>query len=163
MISLDTFYLAYYILHIPITVLIDSTIVTPSSYQLDISKNILAFHIQQNRDFLLVETPLWFKLFGLVELVFQLPLFFYFSYQILRKNTSNANYLVLSVIYGFNAAFTTFICIGYALIEGEAHGLSSAQAFQLAAVYVPYLVIPSLILLDSAWRITGLVKKSKLD
>ncbi|KAG2734093.1 hypothetical protein G9P44_003618 [Scheffersomyces stipitis] len=161
MISLDSFYLAYYLLHIPITVFIDSTIVVPPESQLSISKSILEFHIAQNSDFLLVEKPLWFTLFGWVELVFQLPLFVYFSYKIARNHTHDGLYLVLSVVYGFNAAFTTFVCIGYALIQGESYGLTSSQTLQLAAIYVPYLLIPGLILIDSGSRLVGLVSQKE--
>lgn len=72
----DTFYFLYFLLHIPITVLIDSALAIPPKYQLDIQKTILEFHISENKDFLLARPPSWLRVFGWIELVLQLPLFF---------------------------------------------------------------------------------------
>ncbi|KAK6198027.1 transmembrane protein 6/97 [Scheffersomyces amazonensis] len=148
MISLDTFYLAYYIIHIPITILIDSSIIVPTKYLLPVSQHILDFHISTNHDFLLVEKPLWFKISGLLELTFQLPLFFYLAWS-LWNNRKSINYYVFSIIYGFNAAFTTLLCLAAVYNDGPAFGLTSPQILNLMAVYSPYLGIPLLILVES--------------
>lgn len=72
----DTFYFLYFLLHIPITVLIDSALAIPKEYQLNIQKSLLEFHIGQNKDFLLANPPSWLTVFGWIELVLQLPFFF---------------------------------------------------------------------------------------
>ncbi|KAK6460984.1 transmembrane protein 6/97 [Scheffersomyces coipomensis] len=153
MISLDTFYLAYYILHVPITILIDSSIVIPPQYLLPISHTILDFHISTNRDILLLEKPLWFKVSGFFELVFQLPLFFYFIYILLKKRKT-INYYVFSILYGFNASFTTLICLAYVYTNSaQTMTLTPNEVYNLISLYIPYLLIPLLILIDSIIRI----------
>ena len=106
---IDKVYLWYFIIHIPITIFIDSSIVIPKHYQLPITKSILEFHISTNNDILLAYPQTWFKIFGFIELIFQLPLFFYFIYKLLSSNRRvlDVNYYLWSIIYGFNAGFTT--------------------------------------------------------
>lgn len=155
--KLDKFYLVYFLLHIPITVLIDSNIVVPDEHRLAISKSILEFHISTNNDILLINNPLWFKLFGLVELVFQLPLFFYCSL-LLYKQVSKS-YYVYMIIYGFNASFTTFVCLGYIYFEGIASNMSNFEIYNLLAIYSPYLFIPLVMLVDYSKRTIKLLNE----
>lgn len=160
--NLDRFYLVYLLIHIPITILIDSNIVVPIEYAFEISKKILNFHIETNHDFLLRERPIWFQIFGLIELVFQLPLFFYCSYHIYLQKSKT--YYIYMIIYGFNAAFTTFVCLGVTYFEGHLYGLTPSQVFNLIAIYVPYLLIPLLIMVDYSHRTIKLLnEKIKLE
>lgn len=160
--KLDKFYLGYFLIHIPITILIDSNIVVPIEYALELSKLILNFHISANHDFLLLEKPVWFQLFGLVELVFQLPLFFYCSYHLYKQQSKS--YYVYMIIYGFNAAFTTFVCLGVTYFEGHLHGLTTPQIYNLIAIYVPYLLIPFVIMVDYSCRTSRLLnQKNKVE
>lgn len=71
----DTFYFVYLLLHIPITVLIDSALAIPQQYQLQVQKTLINFHISQNKDFLLAAPPTWLTFFGWIELTLQLPFF----------------------------------------------------------------------------------------
>ena len=146
---IDKVYLWYFIIHIPITIFIDSSIVIPEQYQLSITKSILNFHITTNNDILLAYPQTWFKIFGFVELVFQLPLFFYFIYKLLSPNSLDVNYYLWSMIYGFNAGFTTFVCLIWLIIEYRNFQLLDYQLINLLAIYTPYLLLPLILLIHS--------------
>lgn len=66
---------AFSITHIIISVLIDSTVVIPQQYQLDIQKQISEYHVTTNNDILLLNAPAWLKAFVWLELIFQVPFF----------------------------------------------------------------------------------------
>lgn len=147
----DKFYFAYFLLHIPITVFMDSNIVVPKEYLVSWAQAVLDFHISTNKDFLLVETPLWLQVFGLFELVFQLPLFVYCSIKLYKGN--DRLHWIWMVIYGFNASFTTLVCLVYVYLTGDQYGLSFGERINLLGIYSPYLVIPLVMLIDYVKRI----------
>ena len=148
---IDKVYLWYFIIHIPITIFIDSSIVIPKHYQLSITKSILEFHISTNNDILLAYPQTWFEIFGFIELIFQLPLFFYFIYKLLSSNRRvlDVNYYLWSIIYGFNAGFTTFVCLIWLIIEYKNFQLLDLQLINLLAIYIPYLLLPLILLIHS--------------
>lgn len=155
--GIDRFYLAYMILHVPITVFVDSNLVIPSEYQLSISKAILNFHLEANKDFLLVTLPLWLKVFGLIELVFQLPLFVYCAVEIWKQ--TSVDYYLWMIVYGFNAALTTLVCMAYVWVDGTSHGLLLQDVVKLELIYFPYLLIPGYMLVDHFQRVKKLLKR----
>ncbi|CCK72660.1 Ema19p KNAG_0L00370 [Huiozyma naganishii CBS 8797] len=144
----QAFYKWYFLLHIVITVLVDATVVVPARWQL--VPALAQWHIRQNDDFLLRERPLWMQAFVLVELVFQLPLFFYFPGRLHRlgprKNktqTDNSLLRGLLKVYGYNAALTSLCCCAAVVLRCAAGGVSTATALTLLALYLPYVVIPA--------------------
>lgn len=158
--TLDRVYWWYFVAHVPITVLIDSTIVIPKDYQLAVQKWILNFHLAANKDFLLEVLPLWLRVFGLFELVVQLPMFVIGAYKLQRHDPS---VWPLLIVYGFNASFTTLVCLVYAWYEGPAYGLSDPDIYKLIAVYLPYFVLPLIMLVDGYSRVVKALIKTKLD
>ena len=86
--KLDTFYRLYFLIHIPITVLVDSALVIPPAYRLAIQTKVLNFHISENKDFILLLAPSWLKVAGFVELIFQLPVFFIGIYALWNGKSS---------------------------------------------------------------------------
>lgn len=133
------FYYFYFLLHIPITVLIDSAVVIPPKFR--IAGWLLESHIARYHDFLLWDRPTWLKIFVLLELVVQLPLFFHFAKQ-LRQNCVPRGTLKL---YGILASTTTLVCIG-AILEGHypdtAIPLSPLDKLRLVGVYLPTFLLP---------------------
>lgn len=81
----DTFYFVYCLLHVPITVLIDSSLAIPREYQPQMQQMIIKFHVSTNKDFLLQSPPVWLVVFGWIELVFQLPFFFIAAYALYKR------------------------------------------------------------------------------
>ncbi|CAI5756909.1 unnamed protein product [Candida verbasci] len=155
---LDTIIYYYFVIHIPITIFIDSSIIIPYNYQLSFTREILKFHINLNNDFLLDYSPNWFKIFGTFELFGQLPLFIYFIYNYRKQDI---NYLLWLLIYGFEASFTTFVCLIWIYLEHENYYTTYNQAINLILIYCPYLIIPSLIMIQSIYKIKKLTKKVK--
>ncbi|RLV85196.1 putative membrane protein [Meyerozyma sp. JA9] len=152
--TIDKFYLWYFLIHIPITLLVDASLVVPREYLPSISLKLLEFHISTNKDFLLVQLPLWLQAFGAVELLFQLPLFVIGAYCLYIKSRAIYPYMLL---YGFNASFTTAVCIVHVFHDGHSYGLSEAQVRQLILVYVPYFAIPFVMMVDYLNRISAIV------
>lgn len=64
------------------------------------------------------------------------------------------------IIYGFNASFTTFVCLVVTYFEGNSHNLSNKEVYNLIAIYIPYLLIPLVILVDYSVRTTKLLNES---
>lgn len=159
--SIDTFYLAYFLVHIPITIFMDSALVVPAEYRFLFASALLDFHISTNKDFMLVSTPIWLKVFGLFELLFQLPLFFYCSAKLWEANTRK--HWVYMVLYGFNAAFTTLVCLVYIFAEGPHNGLTQGETYKLMAIYFPYLAIPAFMMIDYGKRISEALSKTKIE
>lgn len=160
----DKVYFYYFLIHTPITILIDSTFAIPVEYQFEIQKKIHDFHVTSNKDFLGVNSPLWMKTFVVWELLFQLPFFIYASYDYLKNKqvSYSKNLWIAFLLYGFNAGFTTFICLIYVLLDGDQHGLSYGEWFNLIGLYTPTMVLPFYMMYDFWGRINKeLVLKDK--
>ena len=148
--GIDKFYIAYFLIHIPITLIIDSCIIIPEEQRFQFQKQFLEFHISSNKDFLLVSLPLWLKVFGLFELFVQLPFFAIGAYMLMKQIKQ---VYPCMLIYGFNASFTTLVCLVHILCDYERFGLTTSESYKLAALYIPYLVIPLVMLVDYSIRI----------
>ncbi|CAK9442296.1 uncharacterized protein LODBEIA_P60390 [Lodderomyces beijingensis] len=151
--SLDALVFGYYLTHIPVTLVIDASVIIPKQYHSQLTSFLVQFHTSQNKDIVLLYPQIWFKTFILVEVVFQLPLFVYFCYKYLKRQL-DARYYAWSLIYGFNASFTTFVCMVYICMEGGNFGLSEVEAVKLVAVYSPYLFFPLVILVHAFQKLT---------
>lgn len=154
----DTLYYWYFAAHIPITLVMDSTIVVPPRFQLGFQKMLLAFHLRQNKDFLLVELPLWLRISGAFELFVQLPIFVLALYALRRKLVW---IFPVIMVYGFNAFFTTLLCLAYIYTGAETRGLLTREMFNLLGLYVPYLVIPFFMMVECGLRVNKLMKNGK--
>lgn len=152
-------YYYYFLLHIPITLLIDAQVVIPERYHP--AAALYKWHIAQNNDFLLQEKPDWLYNFVVVELVLQLPLFFYFAKGLRRtgpiagqsklakaaNSTRDKNLYRWLRIYGWNAAFTTLACMitiyqrGYYPLTPLVP-MSPEDKLRLILVYLPTFLLP---------------------
>lgn len=154
----DTFYYWYFLVHIPITLLVDSCLVIPQESRYWVQQLVFNFHVHMNKDFLLEKPALWLQTFGWFEILVQLPIFFVAPLALARN--SSKIYVVMTV-YGFNAFLTTLVCLVYVLDKGEAHGLSVEETWNLFALYVPYLVIPLFMMVDCGWRVMRMLEQVK--
>lgn len=148
----DQVYFWYFLVHIPVTVMIDLCLVIPKEARWLVQNAMVDFHVDFNSDFLLKNPPLWLQAFGVVELAFQLPFFFVAAWALyhgLRR------IWVAMCLYGFNASLTTAVCIAYVYAEGAAHELSPGEIKNLASLYCPYFFLPLFMMIDMAWRINS--------
>lgn len=156
--SRDKFYTAFFLIHIPVTILIDSCLVLPPHMRWPIQEAILNYHIAQNKDFLLIHSPLWLSAAGAIELVFQLPFFFVGAYSLLY---SAYQYYPLIFAYGVNAALTTLFCLVEIAAYNNQHAdvvgffVESADKWKLASVYLPTFIIPFAMCIDFYQRMSA--------
>lgn len=156
-----TAYGLYCLVHIPITLLVDSCLCVPEWLRPGFQQAVVEFHVTSNHDFLLRAPPTWLVVFGALELLFQLPFFFFAAYGFLvalRPPRSLARWVA---VYGFNAALTTFVCLVEILVHGGDHGLTPVQVWLLAGVYLPTFLIPLVLFIDGMCLWDG--PKQKLE
>ncbi|GMM34529.1 Ema19 protein [Saccharomycopsis crataegensis] len=158
--KLDTFYLLYFLIHIPITVLVDSALVIPPAYRLAIQTKVLNFHISENKDFILLLAPSWLKVAGFVELIFQLPVFFIGIYALWNDIKK---FYPLLMTYGFNASLTTLFCLYDIYIYNNGSSdllgftITQSDRLKLFWVYFPTFLIPLVMFIDLTIRITKML------
>lgn len=102
--------------------------------------------------------------FVIWELIFQLPFFVYGAYDYLRNNRRgySKSMWVWFLLYGFNAGFTSLICVIEILWNGNSHGLNIGEVIKLALVYFPTTILPFIMMIDFIKRINGdLLSKKK--
>ncbi|KXZ55009.1 hypothetical protein GPECTOR_3g172 [Gonium pectorale] len=140
---LDVIFLAFFIIHIPTTLLVDSQSVFPAEYYPPWAKEALKWHIEMNGDHLVSKNPTWFVSLVWGEVLYQLPFFFVASYAFIKRR----NWIrVPSIIYGAHVV-TTMIPILTDILFGPDSG---PKRHTLAAIYVPYLIVPLLLLVRMA-------------
>lgn len=152
-------YYYYFLLHIPITILIDSQVVIPPQYHP--ASALAEWHVKQNNDFLLQEKPTWLYYFVWLELVLQLPLFFYFARGLRPSNVTTIKTKASKAanaasekslnrwlrIYGWNASLSTLISMITIYQRGYYPSqplvpLSSDDRLKLILVYFPTFLLP---------------------
>ncbi len=154
--SLDAAYFIYFMIHVPLTLLIDDTFLIPPKYQLSIQKSLYRYQVTHNKDFLASELPIWMKYFVAVELIFQLPVFLACIGSYLKsgskKHISRKLYPYI-LMYGFNAAFTSFQCLVYIYLQASSYELSQYETYNLLGLYTPTFLIPFFMCIDITSRL----------
>lgn len=164
--TIDSVYFYYFIIHTPITIFMDATFVIPDEYQNFIQKRLSLFHIEQNKDFLAIESPLWMKFFVVWELIFQLPFFIYAIINYLQNGRKfySKKLWIMFLVYGFNAGFTTLLCICYIVSDSGKYQLTTGEFLNLLGLYTPTMLLPFYMMYDFWIRINNelLIKDKKL-
>lgn len=143
----------YFLSHIPITLFIDLQAVLPAELYPQEFSNLLRWYAKEFKDPLMQDPPVWFKSFVFCELVFQLPFFPIAAYAFFKGSCRWIR--IPAIIYAVHT-ITTLIPILYIFLLED---FSKAVAFKgvrpenfrerltLIGVYVPYLIIPIILLL----------------
>ncbi|AOA61502.1 hypothetical protein PP7435_CHR1-2885 [Komagataella phaffii CBS 7435] len=155
---MEYFYFIYFLLHIPITVVIDATVVIPPWFQWQ--EKLVEFHQQANGDFLLDSKPLWFRSFVYLELILQLPAFVVLVVDYWRNSRFSPRWYPLITIYGFNAALTTYTCLVYITQREVGSGLVRFN-WPLFLVYLPTFIIPAVMSVQYYLKCVSLLSKVK--
>lgn len=159
---LDSVYFYYFVVHAPITVLMDATFVIPRERQWAVQRALSDFHVTTNHDYLAASPPVWLQTFVWVELAYQLPLFLVAIVDYLRnKRMGYSKWLWTPlVVYGFNAGFTSLVCVAEILCNGQSHALTADQTWSLAGVYLPTTILPFVMMADYMSRISLRLNKT---
>ncbi|KAI7870773.1 transmembrane protein 6/97 [Spinellus fusiger] len=139
---LDLIYLVYFVIHIPITLGIDGQALYPPLFVPKGAKSVLKFYIDTYKDPLMGSPiPLyWFLSFITAELTLQLPFFFYAIYGLYK-------------VYSAHVATTVLATLSEVLLN-PLHPISSSERLILCVFYLPYFVLPLVMLVDSYRRVS---------
>ncbi|KAI9275928.1 transmembrane protein 6/97 [Phascolomyces articulosus] len=149
---LDLVYFIYFLTHIPITLCIDLQGFYPADQIPQVLKDAVAFYVNTYKDpFMGATTPIhWFEGVTLCELFLQLPFFFVALYGLYNDSI---HVRVGLMVYASHVA-TTMVPIFAELFFNPGFGLSESEIWTLFGFYVPYLIIPLTILIDSYIRVS---------
>ncbi|KAH7301306.1 hypothetical protein KP509_23G019500 [Ceratopteris richardii] len=129
----DLFFTTYFVMHIFITVFVDSQAILPASlYPLPL-RSIFSWHISFSGDYLMRDMPPYFKGLVFAEVFLQIPLFFANAYGFYHEKRWART---TGLIYGVTAA-TSLVPILTDFLYSNV-----ATKNLLMAIYVPFLVIP---------------------
>ncbi|BBN12330.1 sigma intracellular receptor 2 [Marchantia polymorpha subsp. ruderalis] len=126
----------FFLIHLPIMLLIDLQVLVPRHFFPTFAQELLNWHIENSGDFLMANPPLYFKSFVYAEYAIQLPLHVANAYAFLRGKRWGR---MTGIIYGVHVA-TTMIPILADILASD-----SPKRNNLLGVYVPYLLIPLLV------------------
>ncbi|KAJ3317227.1 Transmembrane protein 97 [Blyttiomyces sp. JEL0837] len=139
----DLFLFVYFILHIPITVCIDSQIVLPASLYPKALIDANQGWIDSANDFLVAGGSKefdWFYSIVLGELVFQFPFFFYGAYALYKDHVS---FRIPGAIYASHVLTTLVPIVGTFLLTDRQ---TFEQTVLTLSVYGLWVLIPAILL-----------------
>ncbi|KAM6242540.1 sigma intracellular receptor 2 [Porphyrio hochstetteri] len=139
----------YFLSHIPITLLIDLQALLPAGIYPQGLTELLEWYVTTFRDPLMLQPPEWFKAFVYCEAFLQLPFFPVAGYAFLKGGCRWIR--TPAIIYSTHVATTLFAIFTHILFhdfsKSELLGPQTLrERLTLLSVYVPYLLIPLLIL-----------------
>ncbi|GAA5877717.1 hypothetical protein JCM3774_006653 [Rhodotorula dairenensis] len=150
----DRIYLIFLAVHIPATLLVDVQALFCAE-RLSPAWLRKAFLFAAQDDPLLqnANAPLfaWFQAFIILEVLFQVPVFF-LGVQGLWKR--DASIWPLLAIYGASSSTTTFACLATVLTMP---GIKPEHLVKLLASYVPFFLVPLAMTVDYGVRLTSLM------
>ncbi|KAI6141748.1 transmembrane protein 6/97 [Pisolithus tinctorius] len=168
---LDLLYFSFFLIHIPATLLLDCQALYPKWAVPSPIKALPIIYLSFSSDPLIAGVfgyaPgdfAWFKLFLYLEAFFQLPIFVLGAFKLWQDSPS---IYPLLIMYGASTATTVLPCLALLLstpttspatVAAGIHSVTSFQRILLLSSYIPFLVIPLLIAVDMAFRLSKLVK-----
>ena len=131
--------LFYYIIHIPITLFIDSQVIFPAHlYPLPLT-NVLNNYVKTLEDNLVGTKPMWFVAMTYGEIFFQFPFFFISIYAFWKKR----NWIrIPTIIYGTHVATTLVPIIGSVLFDEALKPQNQFALLALLAIYSIWFIVP---------------------
>jgi len=137
--GLRKFFATYFFLHVPATALIDAqALVKDKALIPTFAREILEFHVEQNRDFLMLDPAPWLKSFIFCECFLQLPTLVLLLRKFLRKDGRNVK--VIGLCYSSHV-MTTMVPILTAIVFNREGGNKDFN-WQLFLIYFPYFLVP---------------------
>ncbi|KAG2056720.1 hypothetical protein BDR06DRAFT_909137 [Suillus hirtellus] len=169
---LDLVYFVFFLVHIPATLLIDLQALYPPWLIPYFIRALPRLYIQMSNDPLIGSVLgllgdskpfVWFKTFLAVEALFQFPVFILGARGLWRDSRS---IYVLLLVYAASTTTTTLPCLSVLLAtpttsaQTIANKIVSVTTFQrslLLSSYIPFFVIPFIMTIDMAYRLSRLV------
>jgi len=166
---LDLVYFLFFLMHIPATLLIDLQAIYPTAMVPKVIAQLPVLYVQMSGDPLIgggmgyfgtEETYVWFKTFLFLEAIFQLPTFVLGARAL--YNNSRSIYPLL-LVYAASTTTTTLPCLSVILATPlapvvAAGAITPAQQLLLLSSYLPFFLLPLVMTVDMAIRVSALVK-----
>ncbi|GAA6001140.1 Ema19p [Rhodotorula paludigena] len=147
----DWVYLTFLAVHIPATLLVDVQALFCAEYFSPAwLREIFIFAAKEDPLLTNATAPLfaWFQSFIILEVLFQLPVFFLGVRGLWKRQSTIYPLLAL---YGASSSTTTFACIATVLTTP---GLTQPQLTKLLVSYVPFMLVPLAMAVDYGARMT---------
>ncbi|KAI8581662.1 hypothetical protein K450DRAFT_230576 [Umbelopsis ramanniana AG] len=154
---LDLTYFMYMASHIPITMFFDCQVLYPTSWIPQPLLDLTAWYIQEFKDPLIsnANNLPWFKSFIYCEALIQLP-FFFWSLHGLYYNKPITRVGLLA--YGAHVATTVIATLAEVGFGSPARlTMTARERYTLIGLYLPYLIIPATMVVDSWFKLSPLV------
>lgn len=156
----DLLYVGFFLIHAISTLVIDIQPLLPDALRIGLFKSLLDFYLRQTNDPLMTGARLhdpdylWFRWFLLHEVIFFTPCFV-LGIRGLLKGTTTIYPLLLA--YGAAASTTTATCVVVLVFGHPKVPLNHTQLSLLLSSYIPFFVIPAIILVDMYNRVHRLI------
>ncbi|CCM04167.1 uncharacterized protein FIBRA_06329 [Fibroporia radiculosa] len=169
---LDLLYFSFFAMHATATILMDLQVIYPPSLVPPFMKALTDFYISNYGDPLIggvmgllgrKEDFVWFHTFVMVEAFFQLPVFFIGMRGLWKDSRS---IYVLLLVYATSATITALPCVTVLLatpftspetIAANIVSITPAQRTMLLSSYIPFFLLPLLMVVDLSFRVLKLV------
>ncbi|WFD38019.1 uncharacterized protein MJAP1_000967 [Malassezia japonica] len=159
----DLFYFVYFAFHLFASLCVDIQGLLPPAVVPEVLRNVLQDYLEQSADPLIpnVWHPryAWFRVSLLSEFVIQVPAFV--IGMVALWNDDKRVYPLLAV-YGLLGSFTTLQCIAMVTMGEERALLSSANLAFILQNYIPFFVLPGVIMVDMVVRIMRLLSPRRI-
>ncbi|KAL5015692.1 hypothetical protein ScPMuIL_005281 [Solemya velum] len=151
---LDILFSFYFVIHIPACVLIDSQAILPRWLYPSQLVRLNEWYTTTFKDTMMIDPPMWFRSFCLCEVLFQFPYFFVAASAFWRGAAASKWIRIPNLVYSSHVATTVVAIVAHIMFEdfsGYKHpGPETPQErLTLIGIYLPFLVIPFLMLLDA--------------
>lgn len=157
----DLFYFLFFAMHLFASLCVDIQGLVPATYVPKVFRNVLADYLTKSRDPLVPNTWLpryaWFRMSLLSEFMLQVPAFLVGLYAFWYNDARAYPFLIA---YGAIACFTTLQCIAMVTIGEERVHLSEANLLFILQNYIPFMMIPGVLMIDMIVRTTRRIHTS---
>jgi len=144
---LDLVFVCFFVTHVPTSLAVDAQCLVPAEYFPEPLRLLLDYHVATFKDPLMGTCPPWLRAVIFCELAFQVPFFLVATYAFCRGR----NWIrIPSLIYGTHTSTTLVPILGSFWLGDESKGappLSLAEKWTLTGIYIPYLILPLLLVL----------------
>ncbi|GAA5982138.1 hypothetical protein JCM10908_004755 [Rhodotorula pacifica] len=150
----DRIYLIFLAIHIPATLLVDvQALFCAERFSPAWLRKAFLFAAQDDPLLQNANAPLfaWFQSFIILEVLFQVPVFFLGVRGLWKRD---ASIWPLLALYGASSSTTTFACLATVLTMP---GIKPEHLVKLLASYVPFFLVPLAMAVDYGTRLTALV------
>nr|XP_040030435.1 sigma intracellular receptor 2 [Gasterosteus aculeatus aculeatus] len=147
---LEVLFFFYFASHIPITLFIDLQALLPEHVYPQPLKDLLQWYAQEFRDPMVLDPPQWFQSFIFCEALIQMPFFPVAAYAFLKGGCKWIR--TPAIVYSTHVATTLVPILAHILFhqfptKPHAGPQTPKERWLLVSIYIPYLLVPLLLLL----------------